>query len=60
MGRCEHFSHEADMGIRGFGATKAEADRDRAGLLPDEQRVALAVRARRGGSFRPGHCKTLA
>ncbi len=25
MGRWEHFPHEADMGIRGFGATKAEA-----------------------------------
>ncbi len=25
MGRWEHLPHEADMGIRGFGATKAEA-----------------------------------
>ena len=24
-GHWEHFSHEADMGVRGFGATKAEA-----------------------------------
>ncbi|HEU0203534.1 MAG TPA: archease [Burkholderiaceae bacterium] len=24
-GRWEHFSHGADMGVRGFGATKAEA-----------------------------------
>jgi protein archease len=23
--RWEHFSHEADMGIRGFGATKEKA-----------------------------------
>jgi len=25
QGRWEHFSHEADMGVRGFGATKAAA-----------------------------------
>lgn len=25
MGRWEHFPHEADMGVRGFGATQAEA-----------------------------------
>ena len=25
MAHWEHFAHEADMGIRGFGATKAEA-----------------------------------
>jgi SHS2 domain-containing protein len=24
-GRWEHFAHEADMGVRGFGRTKAEA-----------------------------------
>lgn len=32
-GRWEHFAHEADMGVRGFGATKAEAFEQAAAAL---------------------------
>jgi len=51
-GRWEHFSHEADIGVRGFGRTKAEAYEQAAlamtAVIADPstvaQRQAVAVR----------------